>query len=121
MWISGRCDRGPLATRPPPDAPGAAGTAPADGGRQRRTAPGQHGAAPLAARRDRAVEGGDEHGGAVRDRVGPGRGAAGESTGPGGRPDSGRAAYFHWVETPKPAAMKPKPTRMFQLRQLSTG
>ncbi|GAA1412552.1 hypothetical protein GCM10009639_64920 [Kitasatospora putterlickiae] len=29
--------------------------------------------------------------------------------------------HFHWVETPKPAAMKPKPTRMFQFRQLSTG
>lgn len=29
--------------------------------------------------------------------------------------------HFHWVETPNPAAMKPKPTRMFQLCQLSTG
>lgn len=29
--------------------------------------------------------------------------------------------HFHWVETPNPAAMKPKPTRMFQFRQPSTG
>ncbi len=29
--------------------------------------------------------------------------------------------YFHCVETPKPAAMKPKPTTMFQLRIDSTG
>ncbi len=31
------------------------------------------------------------------------------------------AGYFHWVETPKPAAMKPKPTTMFQFRIDSTG
>lgn len=30
-------------------------------------------------------------------------------------------AYFHWVETPKPAAMKPKPTTMFQLPSGSIG
>lgn len=29
--------------------------------------------------------------------------------------------YFHCVETPKPAAMKPKPTTMFQLRIASIG
>ncbi len=32
-----------------------------------------------------------------------------------------RKRYFHWVETPKPAAMKPKPTTMFQLSRLSMG
>ncbi|GGR33915.1 hypothetical protein GCM10010219_43490 [Streptomyces netropsis] len=29
--------------------------------------------------------------------------------------------YFHCVETTNPAAMKPKPTTMFQLRRDSTG
>lgn len=29
--------------------------------------------------------------------------------------------YFHWVETPNPAAMKPKPTTMFQLPSESMG
>ncbi|GGQ03505.1 hypothetical protein GCM10010233_20080 [Streptomyces pseudogriseolus] len=29
--------------------------------------------------------------------------------------------YFHCVETPNPAAMKPKPTTMFQLPSLSMG
>lgn len=29
--------------------------------------------------------------------------------------------YFHCVETPKPAAMKPKPTTMFQLPSGSIG
>lgn len=29
--------------------------------------------------------------------------------------------YFHCVETPNPAAMKPKPTTMFQLSRLSIG
>lgn len=29
--------------------------------------------------------------------------------------------YFHWVETPKPAAMKPNPTTMFQFPKLSSG
>lgn len=29
--------------------------------------------------------------------------------------------YFHCVETPKPAAMKPKPTTMFQLPKASMG
>lgn len=29
--------------------------------------------------------------------------------------------YFHCVETPNPAAMKPKPTTMFQLPSDSTG
>ena len=29
--------------------------------------------------------------------------------------------YFHCVETPKPAAMKPKPTTMFQLPSDSIG
>lgn len=29
--------------------------------------------------------------------------------------------YFHWVETPNPAAMKPKPTTMFQLPSESIG
>lgn len=43
----------------------------------------------------------------------------------GGELDEGPAealtGYFHWVETPKPAAMKPKPTTMFQFRIDSTG
>ena len=30
-------------------------------------------------------------------------------------------SYFHWVETPNPAAMKPKPTTMFQLSRASIG
>ncbi len=30
-------------------------------------------------------------------------------------------AYFHCVETPNPAAMKPKPTTMFQLPSGSIG
>jgi hypothetical protein len=34
-------------------------------------------------------------------------------------PRDGR--YFHCVETPNPAAMKPKPTTMFQLSSLSMG
>ncbi|CAM5477068.1 hypothetical protein SNARM312S_01980 [Streptomyces narbonensis] len=29
--------------------------------------------------------------------------------------DAVGAGYFHWVETPNPAAMKPKPTTMFTL------
>lgn len=29
--------------------------------------------------------------------------------------DGGGAGYFHCVETPNPAAMKPKPTTMFTL------
>lgn len=37
------------------------------------------------------------------------------------RPDRGSSRYFHCVETPKPAAMKPKPTTMFQFRMDSTG
>ncbi len=37
----------------------------------------------------------------------------------GGR-GSGRS-YFHWVETAKPAAIKPKPTTMFQFRRSSMG
>lgn len=32
-----------------------------------------------------------------------------------------RKRYFHWVETTNPAAMKPKPTTMFQLCRDSTG
>jgi hypothetical protein len=32
-----------------------------------------------------------------------------------------RKSYFHWVETPKPAAMKPKPATMFQLPKLLIG
>lgn len=32
-----------------------------------------------------------------------------------------RAVYFHCVETPKPAAMKPNPTTMFQLSKLWIG
>ncbi|GGR32751.1 hypothetical protein GCM10010497_39140 [Streptomyces cinereoruber] len=49
------------------------------------------------------------HGGRLdRSRGDPGRGS------PGRR-------YFHWVETPKPAAMKPKPTTMFQFRIDSIG
>lgn len=32
-----------------------------------------------------------------------------------------RSRYFHCVETPNPAAMKPKPTTMFQLSRLSIG
>lgn len=31
------------------------------------------------------------------------------------------SGYFHCVETPKPAAMNPKPTTMFQLSSLSMG
>lgn len=34
---------------------------------------------------------------------------------------SGVNRYFHCVETPKPAAMKPKPTTMFQLLMDLTG
>lgn len=30
-------------------------------------------------------------------------------------------SYFHCVETPNPAAMKPKPTTMFQLSSASMG
>lgn len=30
-------------------------------------------------------------------------------------------AHFHWVETTNPAAMKPKPTTMFQFPRASTG
>ncbi|KPI18843.1 hypothetical protein OK074_7808 [Actinobacteria bacterium OK074] len=37
----------------------------------------------------------------------------------GGR--NSRNGYFHCVETPNPAAMKPKPTTMFQLPSASTG
>jgi hypothetical protein len=33
----------------------------------------------------------------------------------------GQSRYFHWVETPNPAAMKPKPTTMFQLSSESIG
>src|SRR5262245_4228564 len=40
-------------------------------------------------------------------------------TGPGGR--ARRRAYFHWVETTNPPAMKPKPMTMFQLPSASTG
>lgn len=29
--------------------------------------------------------------------------------------------YFHWVDTPKPPAMKPNPTTMFQLPRDSIG
>ncbi len=39
----------------------------------------------------------------------------------GSRLLSAVSAYFHCVETPKPAAMKPKPTTMFQLPIDSTG
>lgn len=34
---------------------------------------------------------------------------------------SRRGRYFHCVETPNPAAMKPKPTTMFQLPSGSIG
>lgn len=40
------------------------------------------------------------------------------------RPRAGiraRIPYFHWVETTNPAAMKPKPTTMFQLCSDSMG
>lgn len=44
---------------------------------------------------------------------------------PEGRPQGLREArsdrYFHCVETTNPAAMKPKPTTMFQLCSDSTG
>lgn len=40
-------------------------------------------------------------------------------TGSGLRPEAIR--YFHCVEKPNPAAMKPKPTAMFQLPKASTG
>ncbi len=33
----------------------------------------------------------------------------------------GQPGHFHWVETTNPAAMKPKPTTMFQLPRDSTG
>lgn len=36
-------------------------------------------------------------------------------------PDTLWPRYFHCVETPNPAAMKPKPTTMFQLPNASTG
>ncbi|GFH36537.1 hypothetical protein SCWH03_27660 [Streptomyces pacificus] len=42
----------------------------------------------------------------------------------GGDPSAGAAAgrrYFHWVETAKPPAMKPKPTTMFQFPSDLTG
>jgi len=29
--------------------------------------------------------------------------------------------YFHWVDTPKPTAMKPKPQTMFQLPMAPIG
>ncbi len=34
---------------------------------------------------------------------------------------SAAGRYFHCVETPNPAAMKPKPTTMFQLPRASMG
>ncbi len=34
---------------------------------------------------------------------------------------SAAGRYFHCVETPNPAAMKPKPTTMFQLPRSSMG
>lgn len=37
------------------------------------------------------------------------------------RPLSRWGGYFHWVETPNPAAMNPKPTTMFQLPSWSMG
>lgn len=36
-------------------------------------------------------------------------------------PGGHRRGYFHCVETPNPAAMKPKPTTMFQLPSESMG
>lgn len=42
----------------------------------------------------------------------------GHATGSPGEPFR---RYFHCVETTNPAAMKPKPTTMFQLRSDSTG
>jgi hypothetical protein len=35
--------------------------------------------------------------------------------------DPAERGYFHWVETTNPAAMKPKPTTMFQLPRDLTG
>lgn len=35
--------------------------------------------------------------------------------------DNPGQSYFHCVETPNPAAMKPKPTTMFQLPRASMG
>ncbi|GAA2124107.1 hypothetical protein GCM10009759_75590 [Kitasatospora saccharophila] len=47
-------------------------------------------------------------------------GCCGDGSGRG--PPGGSARrHFHCVETPKPAAMKPKPARMFQLPQLPIG
>ncbi|MDH6134682.1 hypothetical protein P3T37_004086 [Kitasatospora sp. MAA4] len=43
----------------------------------------------------------------------------GRRGGADGQASEGR--YFHWVERPKPAAMKPKPARMFQLPHTCTG
>lgn len=37
------------------------------------------------------------------------------------RPPTGGGRYFHCVETPNPAAMNPKPTTMFQLRNAWIG
>ncbi|GHC36880.1 hypothetical protein GCM10010507_07720 [Streptomyces cinnamoneus] len=37
------------------------------------------------------------------------------------RPPALGKGYFHWVETTNPAAMKPKPTTMFQFFRDSTG
>lgn len=37
------------------------------------------------------------------------------------RRQADRGRYFHCVETPNPAAMKPKPTTMFQLRNAWIG
>lgn len=51
----------------------------------------------------------------------------GPSGGPSGGQPGGTAGkrrsnrYFHCVETPNPAAMKPKPTTMFQLPSASIG
>lgn len=37
------------------------------------------------------------------------------------RSGTAQRVYFHWVETTNPAAMKPKPTTMFQLPRALTG
>ncbi|GAB2574624.1 hypothetical protein GCM10027168_04420 [Streptomyces capparidis] len=57
-------------------------------------------------------------GGPRDDHVRDGRRAGTERAVP---PGSAARRYFHWVETTKPPAMKPKPARMFQSSHAWTG
>ncbi len=71
---------------------------------------GRHGAGPGA----RRLAGG-------ADRGGPGHASRGAGPGPPRSRLLQLCSYFHWVETPKPPAMKPKPTTMFQFPSDLTG